>query len=369
MKEEIKNIEDLGYNSFFKLKVDEINSEKFFPARVIAQYKEAYRVKNQYGEFLAKITGKQIFEATKKEDYPAVGDWVLVTDVSSEHAVIKSILPRQTIIKRKLGDKNKFREKGITQIIATNIDVGFIVESVDRDYNLNRTERYFSILEDGGVKKAFILNKIDLLSEEDKQIKLNELKNRFPNTDIIITSIFKSDNLEKLKNYITKHKTYCFLGSSGVGKSSLINKLIGKEVIETNDVSLHSGRGKHTTTRRQMYFLDNGGIVIDNPGIREVGMLNFQDGIDKLFEEINSIGKKCKYIDCIHVHEPGCVVIEAKEKGTIDKEKYYNYTNLKKEAGYYNMDDIEKKQKNKNFGKFIKRAKKDLKKFGHGNYQ
>lgn len=368
MKEKIKSLEDLGYNSSFKLKINEIDSNNFYPARVIAQYKEAYRVKNEHGEFLAKITGRQIFEATSKEDYPAVGDFVLIIEADKEHAVIKSILPRQTIIKRKFGNKNKLGEKSDVQVIATNIDVGFVIESVDRDYNLNRFERYFSILEDGGVKGVIILNKIDLLKEDVKENKLNELKNRFPNTDIILTSTLNDNGLEKLKNYIEKGKTYCFLGSSGVGKSSLINKLIGEDVIETSDISLYSDRGKHTTTGRQMYFLNSGGIVIDNPGIREVGMTNTIKGIDSFFDEISDLGKKCKYVDCTHTHEPGCVVIESKEKGIIDKEKYSNYINLKKEAEYYDMDDMEKRQKNKDFGKFVNKAKKDFKKKGFFNF-
>lgn len=369
MKEKIKNLEDLGYNSYFKSKTNEIDLKNVSPARVVAQYKEAYRVKNTNGEFLAKITGKQIFEATKKEDYPAVGDFVLIMEADKEHAVIKSILPRRTIIKRRFGDKNKSGEKSDVQIIATNIDVGFIIESVDRDYNLNRFERYFAILEDGGVKGTIILNKIDLLKEDDKNNKLNELKNRFPDADIILTSTLNNNNLGELKNYIERGKTYCFLGSSGVGKSSLINKLIGEEVIETSDVSLYSDRGKHTTTGRQMYFLDNGGIVIDNPGIREVGMADTLEGIDSFFGEIGNLAKKCRYIDCTHTHEPECAVLEAKEKGVIDEEKYYNYTNLKKEAEYYDMSNIEKRQKNKDFGKFINKAKKELKDFGYDNYQ
>lgn len=369
MKENIKNLEDLGYNSFFDLKANEIDLKDFSPARVIAQYKEAYKVKNLNGEFLAKITGKHIFEAKKKEDYPSVGDWVLVTEADKENAVIRSILPRQTIIKRRFGNKNKLGEKGEVQVIATNIDVGFVIESVDRDYNLNRFERYLSILEDGGVRGVIILNKTDLLSEEEKEDKLDELLNRFPKIDIIMASTVSSDGLDKLKNYIEKSKTYCFLGSSGVGKSSLINKLLGEERIETNDISSFSDRGKHTTTRRQMYFLENGGIVIDNPGVREVGLINIKEGVDDFFEEISSLGGSCKYVNCTHTHEPGCVVIEAKDSGVINKEKYSNYIHLKREAEYYNMDNDQKKQKKKDFGKFIKKAKKELKNAQYDNYQ
>lgn len=369
MEERIKKLEDLGYNPFFESEIKELDFPDLFPARIIAEYKEAYKIKNEEGEFLAKITGKQMFEASGREDYPAVGDWVLVEKADDEHAVIQKILRRQTIIKRKFGDRNKTGEKSNIQIIATNINFGFVIESVDRDYNLNRFERYFSILENGGVKPAIILNKIDLISEEEQKIKLYELKDRFPDIDIILTSTTNNHGLDDLKDYIKRGTTYCFLGSSGVGKSSLINKLIGKEIIKTGDVSLYSDRGKHTTTGRQMYFIENGGIVIDNPGIREVGMLDFSEGIDSFFKEINSLGKQCKYADCTHTHEPGCVVLEAKNSGIIDKDKYDNYTNLKKEAEYYDMTDNEKRQKDKKFGKFLNKAKKDLKNFGYDNYQ
>lgn len=355
--------EDFGYRLFFELKRKELKLLDFPVARVIAEYKEAYRVKNINGEFLAKITGKQIFRATGREDYPAVGDWVSIIETDHEHAIIKSILPRQTIIKRKFGDKNKVGEKSDVQIIATNVDVGFVIESVDRDYSLNRFERYLSLLLDGGVKGSIILNKIDLLSFEEKENKLSELKNRFPNIDIILTSTLDNDGLRELENYIKKGKTYCFLGSSGVGKSSLINNLIGEEIIETSDISSYSDRGKHTTTGRQMYFLDNGGIVIDNPGIREVGMIDTTCGINDFFDEISTLGKKCKFVDCTHTSEPGCVVLEAIQSGVINKEKYSNYINLKKETEYYEMTEVEKKEKDYKFGKFIKKAKKELEKY------
>lgn len=346
-----------------------IGKKLLSPARVISEHRELYKVKNQNGEFSAKITGKQIFGAKNREDYPAVGDWVLVNELDNQQAIIEKVLPRQSIIKRKFGDKNKQGEKSNIQIIATNIDVGFVVEAVDRDYSLNRFERYFSILSDGGVKGAIILNKIDLLSPEERESKLSELRNRFPSTDIIVTSTVNDKGLDVLKNYIEKDKTYCFLGSSGVGKSTLINRLLGEDIIKTGDISSYSVRGKHTTTGRQMYFLDGGGIVIDNPGIREVGMSDIGEGINNFFEEITSLEEECRFVDCTHTHEPGCVVLDEIEKGNIDKEKYTNYTNLKKEAEYFNMTEDERRKKNKDFGKFIKKAKKELGDFGNDNYQ
>lgn len=174
------NNEILGYNSFFEQKRNELGLGDFPVARVVAEFKEAYRVKNANGEYLAKITGKRMFIASGREDYPAVGDWVAITPLDRDIAVIRGILPRVTMIKRKYGNK--------TQIIATNIDIAFVVESVGRDYNLNRFERYFAIAEKGGVKPAIILNKIDLVSKEESVKILSELRSRFPDADIIFTS-------------------------------------------------------------------------------------------------------------------------------------------------------------------------------------
>lgn len=324
-------------------------------ARVISEYKGAYKVKNNNGEFLAKVTGKRMFNSSSREDYPAVGDWVVIDELPEKKAVIKEILPRETIIKRKYSNKVE------TQIIATNIDVAFVIESIDRDYNLNRFERYFAIVKDGGVKPAIVLNKIDLISKEELDEKLVQIKKRFIDTDIILTSTITNEGLNELKKYIKSKKTYCFLGSSGVGKSSLINKLLGENIIKTEYISHSTGKGKHTTTNREMYFLESGGIIIDNPGMREVGMADVSAGIDDLFDEITTFSKKCKYVDCTHMCEPGCEVLSALKSGKLDENKYLNYVNLKKEAEHYEMTKLEQRDKDRQFGKFVKNAKKELK--------
>jgi len=354
MNNKIK-IEDLGYNVFFESNRNKLKLDNLSVARVIVEHKGAYRVRNANGEYLAKITGKQIFNASSREDYPAVGDWVAITEIDAERAVIHEVLPRKTIIKRKYVNQNE------SQIIATNIDVAFVIESINRDYSLNRFERYFAIAKNGSIKPAIILNKIDLISNEELDSKLNQIKNRFNDIDVFPTSTITDEGLDELKTYIVKGKTYCFLGSSGVGKSSLINKLIGENIIKTKNINLHTGRGKHATTSREMYFLRKGGIVIDNPGMREVGMTDTSIGIDSLFDEITTLAKKCKYVDCTHTHEPGCEVLSALKSGELDESKYSNYISLKKEAEYYKMTELEKREKDRQFGKFIKKAKKQLK--------
>ncbi|OGI33496.1 MAG: ribosome small subunit-dependent GTPase A [Candidatus Moranbacteria bacterium RIFOXYC1_FULL_44_13] len=364
----IEKIEDLGWDNFFKSKRTELKLDNFSVARVIAEYKGAYKVKNENGEFLARITGKQMFKSESREDYPAVGDWVALTELDNEQAIIKAILPRKSIIKRKFGDKDKTGEKNDIQIIATNIDVTFIVQSVGRDYSINRFERYLAIIEDSAIKPAIIINKTDLISAEELNSKLLEINDRLGGIDVISTSTVDNNSLDKLRNYIEKGKTYCFLGSSGVGKSSLINKLLGESIIKTEDISSYSDRGKHITTGREMYFMESGGIVIDNPGIREVGMADVGAGVDSLFDEITMLAKKCKYADCTHLHEPGCGVLTALADGRLDKDRYSNYISLKKETEYFDMNQSEKREKDRSFGKFIKQAKKELKNSGHKNF-
>ena len=367
METEIK-IEDLGWDDFFAVNRKKLGLDSFEVARIIAQHKGAYKIKNANGEYLAKITGKQMFSATSREDFPAVGDWVAITEADKEQAVIKSILPRKTLLKRKYGDKNKSGEKNEMQIIAANIDVAFVIESVDRDYNLNRIERYFAIANDGNIKPAVILNKTDLISKEELEIKISEIKNRLADVDVIATSILTKEGLMELENYITKGKTYCFLGSSGVGKSSLINKLLGGEIIKTRNIGEASGRGRHTTTGREMYFLKSGGIVIDNPGVREVGMTDAGAGVDNIFDEITALAKNCKFVDCTHTQEPGCKVLEAVGSGILDENRYANFISLKKETEYFEMSDFEKKEKDRRFGKFIKTMKKGLRETGHKDF-
>lgn len=368
--------EDLGYNAFFESKRVEKGLLDLKVARVISEYKEIYKVKNEEGEYLAKITGKQIFNATEREDYPAVGDWVLVSEADPEQMVIHAVLPRQTILKRKSGDRHRFGSKGKIQIIATNIDVAFVVESVDSDYSLNRFERYFAIAKDGGVEPVIILNKVDLLSKEELDEKLAELKNRFPDIHIILTSTVGGQGLDELRSYIKRTKTYCFLGSSGVGKSSLINKLLGESIVKTGDISSYSGKGKHVTTNRQVYFLQNSGstpstingIVIDNPGMREVGLTDATFGVDNFFDEFAEFAEECKYADCTHTHEVGCAVLDALKSGKLGSEQYENYIKLKKEADHYGANEFEKREKDRKFGKLMKNTKKYFKDLGHKDY-
>jgi ribosome biogenesis GTPase / thiamine phosphate phosphatase len=352
------SLEDLGYDVFFGSAFDSSHLPQSSPARVIAEHKEAYKVTGVNGEFTAKISGKLHFQASKREDYPAVGDWVAITQVDGEKAIIEAILPRKTILRKKFSDKQEI------QVIAANLDKAFIVEAVGRDYNLNRLERYLVLAKEGAIESVIVLNKIDLISADELETMIRQLSERFPDTAVITTSITTEIGIVGLVNGIEKGKTYCFLGSSGVGKSSLINKLLGKNLIKTKEISLSSGRGKHSTTSRQVYSLKSGGIVIDNPGIREVGIANATSGVEGVFEEIMATAQKCRYSDCAHTHEPGCAIQEAVRDKKIDGQKLANYNKLKKETEYSAMTEYEKRKKDRKFGKFVKKALIQLKNKG-----
>lgn len=348
------SLEDFGYDNYFESERKNLELTKYPVARVVAEYKEVYRVKNTEGEFLAKVTGKHMFVATKREDYPAVGDWVVIEILPENKAIIRGILPRKTILKKKYSNRQE------NQIIATNIDTVFIVESMDRDYNFNRFERFLVLVIEGGITPVFVLNKTDLISHTELNERVIKIQKRFNAIVVIATSSISKEGLSKLRKYIEKGKTYCFLGSSGVGKSSLINKLLHKDEIKTREMGLVTGKGKHTTTTREMYFLENGGLVIDNPGTREVGVADSDIGIELTFDDISQLSKECRYSDCTHIHEPGCVVLKAVKDERFDKDRYSNFIKLKKEAEFYKMTNLEKRKKDRKFGQFIKKAKKSL---------
>lgn len=356
MSKEKEQLKYLGYDEELENWRDEMGLADFSVARVIAEHKELYIVKNLQGEFQAKVTGKRIFDAKGREDFPAVGDWVAIEKIDGEKAVIQAILPRKTMIKTT-------SSKHETQIIAANIDVAFIVGAINRDFSINRFERYLVLAREGKIEPVIVLNKIDLISSEELHTKVEDLKKRFSDVKILATSIEADGGMDELMESIEDKKTYCFLGSSGVGKSSLINKLLHEEVIYTQQISQVTDRGKHTTTAREMYFLKNGGILIDNPGIREVGIGEAESGIESVFEEVGALSEGCRFSDCTHANEPGCAVRKAIEEKELNERKFENFTKLKKESDFYKMSNQEKREKDRKFGKFVKKTIEKLDKY------
>ncbi|MEW6554147.1 MAG: ribosome small subunit-dependent GTPase A [Actinomycetota bacterium] len=351
------DLEDLGYNAFFESGREEQGLDGYALARVTAEHKGAYGVRDTHGEYLATVTGRWMHEARAREDYPAVGDWVALTDTGGGRAVIHGVLPRKTVLERKYSGRQE------TQVIAANIDIAFVVEATGGGFSMNRAERYLALARDGGIRPVVVLNKVDLIAEAEVEAMVSRLRERFRGTDIIKTSAVLENGPGEMAALVSRGTTCCLLGPSGVGKSTLINRLLGEDAIRTDAVSARTGKGKHTTTVRQMYFLAGGGILIDNPGVREIGMTDAQAGIEGAFSEITMRGRDCRFADCTHVHEPGCAVREAITRGELDGDMYENYLKLSREAEYYEMTSLEKRRKDRDFGRFIKRAKKDLKKY------
>jgi ribosome biogenesis GTPase len=353
----IAQFEPLGFNQFFDDRRIGLGVSLGNIARVTAEHRGAYEIINLDGEFRAVVSGKLMLTALCRDDYPAVGDWVVVKGGIEGSKVIEAILPKQTFLRKKYSGKDE------AQLIAANVDVAFIVESMDRDYNMNRFERYIVLALEGGVRPVIVLNKSDLIAEAELSARIDQLCKRFYDIEVLQTTTLAQDGLSDLSNYIQKGKTYCFLGSSGVGKSSIINKLLGQNSIATKEIGVKTGRGRHTTTAREMYFTSKGGIIIDNPGSREVGIVDFGRGSKELFIDIEKLAEQCKFKDCNHAKEQGCAVLAAVDSGYIDASQYENYLKLRKETEYYEMSSQERRQKDKKFGKFIKNAKVDLKKY------
>lgn len=318
-------------------------------ARVIEAHKERYVISDGEENFIAELTGNLRFSASSSWDFPVVGDNVVYQAYDENNAIIRAVLSRKTILQRK-----SVKNESESQLMAANIDYAFIVQSVDRDYNLNRFERYFSICKQGGVIPVAVLSKVDLIAPEQLKSVVEEIKSRLKEITIISLSSYTGSGIKELNQLMEQGKTYCMLGSSGVGKSTLINKLLNSEVMATKEISSSTSKGKHTTTYRKLFTLDNGSFLIDTPGMRELGVGDASEGIDNVFEEISALADECKFVDCKHQNEPGCKISESLENGSLDMDKYNSYLKLKKEAEHFERTSLEKKQKDKEFGKMVK---------------
>ena len=354
------NLEDWGYKDIWEKYIRDNNLSGFEPGRVIAEFKERYLVAIQKGEIEAEITGNIRFTAQSREDFPAVGDWVLVLEYDADLAIIQQILPRYSAIKRQA-----VGHFGEVQMIATNVDYAFIVQAADRDFNINRLERYLTICYASKVEPVILLTKTDLIDKSFKSELIEKIKLRIKNVPVIAISNESHNGYSELNSFIQPGNTYCMLGSSGVGKSTLINNLAGKIVMQTGAISESSQRGKHVTSHREITVLENGGIFIDNPGMREVGIADAGGGLETTFESISEFAANCRFTDCTHIHEQGCAVIEALDSGELDRGSYENYLKMVREKKHFETSVVEKRKRDKQFGKIVKDYyKKDIKKKG-----
>lgn len=349
------NLRDLGFDQWFEDHSTEFSQEGCGFARISAVDRRSYLIINGSNEVTAELTGKLSYQIENSVDLPCVGDWVTAKYYNNDTAaIIHRVFPRKTFLRRKTAGENVDH-----QMIAANLDSAFIVQSCHFDFNPSRLDRYLVMTADGHVEPFVILTKADLITRDELEQKI-AIVSSVTKAKVIALSNITGSGFDGFRQTLSPGKTYCLLGSSGVGKTTLINRLIGQEAFHTRAVSA-TGEGTHTTSRRQLVILSQGAMLIDTPGMRELGIVGASNGIDMGFEEISVLSANCRYTNCSHEHESGCAVCAAVERGELSKDRYSSYIKLKKESEFNEMSYLDKRKKDKAFGRFIKAAKKQMK--------
>ena len=351
------DINNIGFDSWFQEKLDPDTPKEFVPARVTTVNKDSFIVNTGSKEIPAEPTGKFLFDVDSALDYPAVGDWIYVQLYDGETlAIVQDLFPRKSLLKRKAPGK-----KVDYQLIAANIDTALIVQSLDHNFNLRRLERYLVMVREGNIEPVVLLSKSDLIGKAELETKAREINDIMPDIDIISFSNEDGSGVEELKAFFKPAKTYCLLGSSGVGKTTLLNNLLENEEFITLPVREKDSRGRHATTRRQLIRLPGGAMIIDTPGMRELGNFGIESGLSQTFDEISELAANCRFNDCTHTRESGCAVLLALESGTLLQERYDSFIKLGKESAYHQRTYLEQKERDKKFGKMVKSIMKHKK--------
>lgn len=346
------DLQALGFDDWFAARAGDAPRDGESVARVMAVDRGVFVVRDDQGEIGAELAGRFRFAVESSLDMPCVGDWVRVERESPERAIIHTVFPRKTFLRRKRPGKTvEF------QMIATNLDVVFIFLSCHYDFNIRRLDRYLVAANEGHITPVIILSKTDLVSDDEREGMIRQIRDGGISTLLLPVSSATGAGVEAVRDLLQPGKTFGLLGSSGVGKTTLINRLIGEDVFRTLAVS-SSGEGMHATTRRQLIPLDSGALLLDTPGMRELGLLGSSSGLDDNFAIIRELSTDCRFSNCSHSQEPGCAVLLAIDTGDLSREQYDSYIKLSKENDYHNLSYVQKRKKGKDFGRFIKSAKK-----------
>jgi len=320
-------LEDLGWGPFFQQQLSSEPPGDLVPGRVAEEMKGAYRVYAESGPLTATTAGRLRHAALTRDALPAAGDWVLVaTHPGGDSAVIQKVLARRTKLSRKAAG-----ERTDEQVLAANVDTVFVVAALNQDFNPRRVERYLAAVWESGARPVVLLSKADLCDDPDSLV--SETESVAPGAPVLATSTVSGAGLDAIREHIAPGETAVFVGSSGVGKSSLINALLDADAQSVPDIRA-DGKGRHTTTSRQLIVVPSAGVVIDTPGLRELGLWDADVGLDRAFAEIDSLAGGCAFRDCRHVAEPGCAVLEAVDDGVLPEERFASYRKLERERGF-----------------------------------
>ena len=340
----------LGFDQWFQDKLSAAMRPDCNVARVTAVHKDSYLVRNENSEVFAELAGNFVYSAESGIDLPSVGDWALVQYHNADtFAIIHGLLPRRSFLRRKASGR-----KIDYQMIAVNIDFALIVQACDLDFNLRRLERYLVMVNEGHIEPILLLTKSDLVSQEVLEQKISEVREASIECRILPLSNMTGFGVDHVRQLLEQGKTYCLVGSSGVGKTTLLNHIIGRDLFETNTVRAGDGKGRHTTTQRQLIVLDNGAMLVDTPGMRELGNIGASSGLEESFADILGLSGNCRFSNCTHTQEAGCALLKAIGNGTLHADRYQSYLKLMKESEYNELSYVEKRRKDKKFGKFVK---------------
>lgn len=354
---EMAKLESLGYSAWFKERVDAKLMAAHEIARVVSVHKDSCIINKGFGDVFAELSGHLSYTANSVTELPTTGDWVYADFYDDDtHAIIHAVTPRKTVLKRKTpGKLIEF------QLIAANIDVAFIIQSVDHNFNLRRLERYLAMVHEGAIVPVVLLSKCELMPRNEvKEIEESVLE-VVPHATVIAFSNVTRENIDAIKSSLLPGYTYCLLGSSGVGKTTLLNNVLGNERFMTQAVSKKENKGRHTTTSRELIQLVNGAMLLDTPGMRELANMLIDTGIDETFSEIVVLSQSCKFNNCSHTNEKGCAILAAINKGELSQQRYANYLKIKNESAFNELSYSEKRKKDKDFGKLIKSTLKNKK--------
>lgn len=319
----------LGWTAELEADFETFRAGDLEPARVVVDHGDLYIIRNASGEFAAGVSGKLRHEAAGRIDLPAIGDWVVAALPSDGggRAVIHHVLPRRTVLLRKTAGRET-----AGQVLAANLDTVFLVSSMNRDFNKRRFERTLAVIRESGAQPVLILSKSDLSSETELfQIEAEKVAIGVP---VHTMSGMTGEGTDKLGQYLQRGKTGALIGSSGVGKSTLVNRLVGREMLKVREIREDDARGRHATTHRQLVTLPDGGMLIDTPGLREIGLWENTGSIGGTFPDIEELSTGCRFHDCRHETEPGCAVKTAMDEGTLDAGRYESFMKLKRELAY-----------------------------------